>query len=83
MTVTIPNERIEDIQLSEHDALIDIAIGLYKRDEISIGRAAEVAGITTPEILAELGRRKIEINYDIKDLQEDIENLRRLNDRRQ
>jgi hypothetical protein len=30
----ISNERLEHLQLSEHDALIDIAIGLYKRDAI-------------------------------------------------
>jgi predicted HTH domain antitoxin len=66
--VTIPAERLGEIELSERDALVDIAIGLYKRQEISLGRAAEIAGVSSVEFLEELGRRRIPINYDADDL---------------
>jgi predicted HTH domain antitoxin len=59
MTVTIPDDRIGDVRVSEHDALVDIAIGLYKREEVSLGRAAEIANMPSPAFLHELGRRKI------------------------
>ncbi len=75
MTVTIPAERLGNIALSEGDALVDIAIGLYKREEVSLGRAAEIAGLLTPQFLAELGRRRIPINYNVDDLHADLNSL--------
>jgi predicted HTH domain antitoxin len=78
MTLTIPNERIGNVKLSERDALIDVAIGLYKREQVSLGRAAEIAGISSPEFLRELGRRRIPINYDSEDLHADVAVIKRL-----
>jgi predicted HTH domain antitoxin len=75
MTVTIPDDRIGDIQVSEHDALVDIAIGLYKREQVSLGRAAEIANMSSPAFLDELGRRKIPINYGVDDLRQDLSSL--------
>ncbi len=72
MTLTIPIERIGNLRVTEQDALVDIAIGLYKREEISLGRAAEVAGISSVQLLGELGRRHIPINYGPDDLRADV-----------
>ena len=78
MIVTIPDERIGSIQLDERDVLVDIAIGLYKREQASLGRAAEIANMSSPAFLHELGRRKIPINYEINDLHADLACLRDL-----
>jgi predicted HTH domain antitoxin len=72
MTPTIPKERLGNVALDEHDAVVDIAIGLYKRQAVSLGRAAEVAGISSVELLVELGRRQIPINYGVDELCEDV-----------
>ena len=76
MTVTIPSERLANITLNERDALVDIAIGLYKREQVSRGRAAEISGLTSPEFLGELGRRRIPINYEAEDLRSDADTLK-------
>jgi predicted HTH domain antitoxin len=78
VTLTIPTERLGDIRLNEQDALVDIAIGLYKREEVSLGRAAEIAGTSSPSFLAELARRRIAINYSSEDLAADLETLKKL-----
>ena len=78
MTVIIPSERLGNVTLNERDALVDIAIGLYKREEVSLGRAAEIAGLSTPQFLSELGRRRIPINYDVDDLRADLSTLKKL-----
>jgi predicted HTH domain antitoxin len=75
MIVTIPDERIGNIQLDERDVLVDIAIGLYKREQVSLGRAAEIANLPSPTFLDELGRRRIPINYDTDDLHADLAGL--------
>ncbi len=72
MTVTIPSERLGNVALNERDAVVDIAIGLYKREQVSLGRAAEVAGISSVDFFAELGRRRIPINYGVDDLKSDV-----------
>jgi predicted HTH domain antitoxin len=78
MILTIPAERLGDITLNERDAVVDIAIGLYKREQVSLGRAAEIAGMSSPAFLAELARRHIPINYNTDDLRADVETLKRL-----
>jgi predicted HTH domain antitoxin len=78
MTLTIPAERLGNVALDERDAVVDIAIGLYKREAVSLGRAAAVAGISSVEVLAELGRRHIPINYGVDELREDIAASERL-----
>jgi predicted HTH domain antitoxin len=75
VTLTIPLEKLGDLRVTEKDALVDIAIGLYKREEVSLGRAAEVAGLSSVQLLGELGRRHIPINYGPDDLQADLATL--------
>jgi predicted HTH domain antitoxin len=72
MNLTIPDERLEGVTVSERDVLIDIAIGLYKRGEVSLGRGGEIARLSVLEFQSELARRRIPINYDLDDLREDI-----------
>jgi len=75
MTLIIPDERIGNLKLDERDVMTDVAIGLYKREQVSLGRAAEIAGLSSPEFLGELGRRRIPINYDVDDLNADVASL--------
>jgi predicted HTH domain antitoxin len=78
MTLTIPAERLGNVVVNERDAVVDVAIGLYKRQLISLGRAAEVAGLASADFLSELGRRRIPINYDVDELREDVTTLKNL-----
>ena len=77
VTVNISEERLRSVALNERDAVTDIAIGLYKREQVSLGRAAEIAGLSTPEFLNELGRRRIPINLEVDDLRADVETLKK------
>lgn len=40
-------------------ALLDLAAALYENEQISLGRAAEIAGLAYAEMMDELGRRGI------------------------
>jgi len=77
MTLTIPSERLGNITLDERDAVVDIAIGLYEREQVSLGRDAEVAGMSAPAFLPELARCQIPINYNADDLRVDLDTLGR------
>jgi len=48
------------------------ALEMYRLQKVSLWKAAEIAGVSLAEMLAELPKRKIEIQYDLDELREDI-----------
>ncbi len=56
-----------------------VTLELYKQGKISVGKAAEILGLSKSEMLTILSFRKIPINYDINDLKEDIKTLEKVN----
>ena len=51
----MPSLSVSDVVLDERDAVVDIAIGLYKRQIVSLGCAAEVAGYVFPGFPGRIG----------------------------
>ena len=70
MNVVLP-ERVE-AKLSPQEALLDLAVGMYSSGRVTMGTAAEVAGLSIPEFQRELGRRRIPVNYTSEDLAYDL-----------
>ena len=75
MTLTLP-ESIEN--RSREWATLHLAIGLYVAREVSLGKAAEVAGLTQIEFQKELRNREIPLNYSLRDLEVDLQAVREL-----
>lgn len=56
-----------------HKALVDLAARLFDLDEISLGRAARIAGLSHSEMIDELGRRNIDVvRYSVDDLKREL-----------
>ena len=54
-------------------ALLELAVALYESDQISLGRAAEVAGLPYSQMIDELGRRGIPVvRYSVEDLDREV-----------
>lgn len=66
------------IMLEEHpEYRTEIAVNLYKKDKISIGRATEIAGVSQEEFKKILERREIPIEIEKKkDEEEKVEELK-------
>ncbi len=79
MNLTLP-ECIE-ARLSPQSTSLHLAIGLFVAEEVTLGQAAEVAGLTQADFLRELGRRHIPIHYGAEELRDDLESVERLADR--
>lgn len=61
------------------EALLELAVALYGSDQISLGRAAEVAGLPYGSMVDELGRRGIPVvRYSVEDLDRELEHVRTL-----
>jgi predicted HTH domain antitoxin len=55
------------------EALLELAVALYEADQISLGRAAEVAGLSYSQMIDELGRRGLPVvRYDVEDLEREL-----------
>ena len=62
----------------EDELRLLIALELYREGRISLGMAAEIAGLSLREFLCELRSRGVPLNYDLEELEHDLEAVRRL-----
>jgi predicted HTH domain antitoxin len=79
MTLTIENNILDEIGLSQKDIIIEIAIRFYKRGMLSIGQSSKLAGLYKIDFQRELGKRNEFLNYDVSDLEEDLQVLKNFN----
>lgn len=81
MDLHLPDDLVRGIEMTEMEWMLDVAIGLYVDRRVTLGRAAELARISKPAFLDELGRRQISINYDLDDLEGDLQTMAALRSR--
>lgn len=77
MRVTVPWDAVA----SEGYLLRELAILLYEREKLTLGRAARLAGMDKWAFNDLLADREIPMHYDVADLQRDLETLRSLAER--
>jgi predicted HTH domain antitoxin len=70
--IEVPDQDIGSLKLSKAEAKLDLAVGLYTGQRVSMGRAARVAGISYSAFLQELGKRRICLNYSVDDFAHDL-----------
>jgi predicted HTH domain antitoxin len=72
MTIELPDEEISSLHLTPEQGRLELAIGLYAGQKVSMGRAARIAGIPYAQFMQELGSRKLCVNYGVDDLAHDL-----------
>jgi len=55
-----------------------VAVELYRERYISLGKAAEIVGVSKWEMFEILARKKVPIQYGAEDLEEDLKVLKKL-----
>ena len=75
MTIEIHDELLRGLNLTGEEAMVDFAVGLFTERRITLGRGAEIAGLTQIEFQRALARREIPIHYDVDDLKSDLTTL--------
>ncbi|ADC66498.1 protein of unknown function UPF0175 [Ferroglobus placidus DSM 10642] len=74
--IIIPDDVLASMKLPEKDKerflKVELAIALYQRGILSMGKARKLAEMSKWEFIEELARRKVERHYTIKELEEDI-----------
>ena len=76
VTLDIPDDVLAALPVTEPQRrpylLLEIACALYARDLLSLGRAAELAGLSKIAFGHEIGQRGITRHYTEKELEADI-----------
>ncbi len=74
--VQVPKELKDILHVSEEEvgkeALKSIAVELYREGKVSMGKAAEIAGLSKIEMMGVLREKKVPLQYTEKDLEEDL-----------
>lgn len=72
MQIAFSDELTQDLDLTPEHARFDLAIGLYAERRVTLGRAAEIAGMMQTAFLRKLGELRIPMHYDLAELEEDL-----------
>jgi predicted HTH domain antitoxin len=76
MEIVIPDDVITAMKLPkgevERELRVDLAVILYQRGVLPLGKAAKLAGMTKREFLEELAKRKVPRHYTERELEEDL-----------
>ena len=75
MLIAIHDDALRGLDLTEDQARLDLALGLFIDQRITLGRGAEIARLTQADFLKELGRRGIPVHYDVEDLRADLRTI--------
>jgi len=51
---------------------VELALRLYREGRVTLWRAAEVAGLSLWEMVGELEKRGVEVQYGLRELEEDL-----------
>jgi predicted HTH domain antitoxin len=71
LTVNIP----DNLDLDNHELVMLLASGLYEKGKLSLGQAAELAGLTKNTFSELLYKSNVSIfNYPASDLSSDVRN---------
>lgn len=75
MTIQVADHLVAGLNLTEDQIKFALALGFYIDDRVSLGKAAELAGISKSAFLDELGKRRIPVRYDLEDLANDLKTI--------
>ncbi len=54
------------------DLLFERACDAYRREEVTLSRAAEIAGVSLRDMIARMQRADLELSYGVDDLSNDL-----------
>lgn len=77
MVIEIPDQILEQGNISKEKMLLEFAVYLFKEELVSLGRGALLANLSQAKFQAELAKRRISLHYDETDLLRDVATLER------
>lgn len=79
MTITVPLPQALERTMQPEQARLHLAIGAFAADEVTLGQAAEIAGVSQTDMRRELAKRRIQLHYDREEFADDLRAIADLN----
>ena len=79
MTLTFPLPAFLEQKMHPQKAKLHLSVGAFAAEEVTLGQAAAIAGISQTEMMGELAWRRISLQYDEADFAEDLKTISALN----
>ena len=77
-TLEIPDGILSSARLTKEDAVVELALALYRSRRLSIGKARELANMSLWEFRQLSASRGITADIDVKEFDDEIATLKRL-----
>lgn len=78
MNCTIPEDVLHSARMSSGELKREIAVLLFQKQRLTLGQASQLADMPMAEFQHLLASRDIGPHYDVDDLEDDVETLRKL-----
>jgi predicted HTH domain antitoxin len=78
LTITIPDEILRAARMSEEELRQEMAVLLFQKDKLTLGKASRLAGMDRLRFQHLLASRDIPVHYDIEEFEQDLATLRDL-----
>ncbi len=78
MSIIISDEILQATHMTETEFLQEVAILLYEKGKLSLGKASKLARMGRIQFQLLLASRQIPINYGIEDFEADLQTLRKM-----
>ena len=75
MAITISDDLLTTVQMSDDELLVDLACYLYDKERLSFGKCRQLCGMNHVEFQKALAAREIDIKYTRKDFDTDLKNM--------
>lgn len=75
MTIEIADELLSNSATSK-DLVTEIALFLFVKEKISLGKAADIIGISKMEMQQLIGAKGIPMHYDMEMVQNDMDTIK-------
>lgn len=72
MQVELPDAALSGTGLTPDLVRLEVAVALYRDRKVSMGRAAQLAGLPRIPFQRELAKRGVTVDYDIAEFEEDL-----------
>ena len=78
MIVEVQDEQLRGLRMTPERLKVEAAVGLYAGEDVTLGQAASIAGVSQSEFLHELGRHGRCVHYDLEEFEADVRTLEKL-----
>lgn len=78
MKIEISDELVKKSGMTVEEIMLRVAIMLFQEEKLTLGQAADLAGIHQIQFQRELAQRNIPIHYGEEEFESDLKNLQLL-----